>query len=119
MSIDSKRPSISPENEKPNKLLEDFWTEIDLIKRGEKDAGMHNLHDFSFLENPRELTEEDAKIWNLIKPENYKRGSITKEDLELYAKKVDASKNESRINFKGIINGKITLLWGRESIERK
>jgi hypothetical protein len=55
--------------------------------------------------NIDDLTEEDARIWNKVK--NYKPNSLMPGELKAYYQNVENSKNDSRKEFRELVDYKI------------
>ncbi len=81
-------------------------------RRSPRYIGLDML-EFSFVD-PKDLTENDARMWNAIKSENYITKRITKEEYDKYSEDVDNSNSESRKAFKGVIAQKLLVHWFKE-----
>ena len=94
--------------------VEDFCKEIaELIVKKEKGEikGMFELLSI----NPKELTEEDAHMWN--KANNYKSNSFIEDEFKEYLLDVKNSKNSSREEFSSIIKQLFSIVHLREQQE--
>ena len=101
---------MSPMDHEPNSIdMNAFRKEIAelIVERGSMD--MEVAMDLN------ELNETDARMWNRIK--NYKKGSITREDLVAYRKDTESLNNATRIAFAStIIANMLQAIWGEEDL---
>lgn len=106
------QPNIA---EDPRIELETFQKEIAEMKRQEGQREINTVHLTQV--NPNELTIEDKAFW--LRVRDYpKLGQITLRDLAQYKTNVLASGNKSRYNFFGLINNKVSIIFGLEGVRK-
>ncbi len=110
------QPDIPPRREpnpdnKPIDMVA-FRNEIEQEVKKAK-AGNSQMHNFSSVRNLDELTEEDARLWYIVK--NYTKGSVPEEIYFAHKKEAVDSGSETRSAFVGGVIGNIlTAKWGEE-----
>ncbi|MFA5841208.1 MAG: hypothetical protein WC847_03005 [Candidatus Paceibacterota bacterium] len=107
-------PTNIPKDTAPN--MELFVKEIAALVEERKNGSKKNMLELLAIENLEELTSEDARIWNLLKFENYKKDSITREDFEKYNLSVNDAKNKSRSSFRAMLANRYNIILGIEQI---
>lgn len=83
---------------------------------GDVAAGSFPIDSFIKIVNVEDLTPADARMWNLLKPDNYHAGELSRAYFQAYEKEVDASLKPSRIIFKEIMRSKVGGLFGIEEV---
>ena len=99
--------SMERKPEEPTLNMQNFRREMDALileKNVPRELGI----------NLNNLTEADALMWYKVK--NYTKGSVTREDFEIY--KNDTKYKHDRETFAGtIVANKLQPIWTKEELE--
>ena len=94
--------------------LENFRNEISELKEKREKKEIDIMYELLSIDL-NELTTADADIW--YKVNNYEKGLVTPESLDIYRQDVKNSKSDSRFQFRAIIFSKLSIIWGKEGRE--